>query len=189
MDWIDEISEAASILNDGGVILYPTDTIWGLGCDMNNEEALDKIFRIKNRPRNSPLILLVSSMDMLRNYTEYIHPRLENLLEVHEQPLTVIYDHTTHIPAYLMSEDKSIAIRIVQDAYTQSLIEYFGRPITSTSANQTGKPFPKYFGEITSDIIQQVDFISTFKRESREERHPSVIVRCDDAGELDFLRM
>lgn len=187
--WADEIANAVKLLQDGSVILYPTDTIWGLGCAMDSEEAVERIFRIKQRPRTSPLILLVSSFAMLRKYVNYIHPRLENLLEVHSQPLTVIYDKTKNIPHYLLNDQKSIAIRIVQDPYTQELIEVLGLPITSTSANITGHPFPKYFGEVSSEIIQQVDFISTYMRESREERQPSVIVRCDENGELDFLRM
>ena len=188
MNTSEDIISAIEIMERGGVILYPTDTIWGLGCDVLCEGAVDKIFRIKKRERKNPLILLVSSIEMLKEYVPAMHPRLENLLAFHEKPVTVIYDHVRNLPDYLKSKDGSVAIRITKEPYSHELVERLNRPITSTSANITGQAFPKYFGEVQSDILQQVDYISQWGRDSREEREPSVIMRIDLNGELDFVR-
>ncbi|MBK8778456.1 MAG: L-threonylcarbamoyladenylate synthase [Saprospiraceae bacterium] len=141
MNWTEEINTAVDILLDGGVILYPTDTIWGLGSDILHQEAVEKIYSLKKRERWQPLILLVSSIDMLKSYAINIHPRLENLLNVHGQPLTVIYDQVMGIPSYLRAKNGSVGIRICTDPYCIQLIEALGRPITSTSANLSGQPF------------------------------------------------
>ena len=184
----EDIINAIEILKKSGVILYPTDTIWGLGCDMLSEVGVDKIYRIKNRNRDSPLILLVSSIEMLKIYVPSINPRLENLLIYHEKPLTVIYQNVIGIPDFLKSKEGTIGIRVTNEEYSKSLITAFGRAITSTSANVSGYPFPKCFSEVSSDILQQVDYISLFGRESQEEREPSVIVQLDEDGGLDFIR-
>ncbi len=189
MEWTEEISEAVEILLNGGVILYPTDTIWGLGCDIRSDSGVDKIYSIKKRDRSSPLILLVSDMNMLRTYVPKIHPRLENLLNFHEKPVTVIYPVVVGIPNYLIASNGSVAIRVTKDPYCVDLITGVGRPLTSTSANLTGHDFPKHFGEIQSDILQQVDLIAQYNRESREEREPSVVVRYDESGVLEFVRL
>ncbi len=188
MVFTEEIENLADCLKKGGVILYPTDTIWGLGSDMNSKHAVDKIYSIKNRDRNKPLILLVSSIDMLKSYVPLVHPRLETLLTYFDKPLTVIYDHVIGIPSYLRAENGSAAIRIVRDAYCSALIEKLGRPITSTSANLTGQPFPKFFGEIQSDVMQYVDLIASYRREERTIREPSVIIKCALNGEFEFVR-
>lgn len=188
MEWKDEFKAGAGILVNGGVILYPTDTIWGLGSDILNEKAVDRIYTIKRRQRNSPLIILTSSIEMLKCYVKEIPPRLEDLLNFHEKPLTVIYKEVQDIPDFLLAEDKTVAIRVTKEFYSKGLIEAFGRPITSTSANVTGAPFPKGFGEIQSSIIERVDFISTYKRELMTEQMPSVIVRYDQNGDLEFVR-
>jgi L-threonylcarbamoyladenylate synthase len=188
MDWKDEFKAGAGILVAGGVILYPTDIIWGLGSDILNQKAVERIYSIKRRNRNSPLIILASSMEMLKCYVDEIPPRLEDLLNFHEKPLTVIYKKVRGIPDYLLAEDNTVAIRVTREYYSKGLIDTFGRPITSTSANVTGAPFPKGFGDIQSTIIEQVDFISTYKRELMTEQMPSVIVRYDENGDLEFVR-
>ncbi len=187
-EWKEEFKTAAGILVNGGVLLYPTDTIWGLGSDILNEKAVNRIYTIKRRNRHSPLIILVSSMEMLKCYVKEIPPRLEDLLNFHAKPLTVIYNEVHAIPDYLLAEDKTVAIRITSEFYSKGLIDAFGRPITSTSANVTGSPFPKGFGDIQSSIIEQVDFISTYKRDLMTEHMPSVIVRFDENGDLEFVR-
>jgi L-threonylcarbamoyladenylate synthase len=189
MDATEDIFFVLEILTKGGVILYPTDTIWGLGCDLQSNEGVEKIYRIKRRERSSPLILLVSSIEMLKNYVRTIHPRLENLLAFHEKPITVIYEDLMNVPDYILAPDGSIGIRVTKDAYSRDLIHALGRPITSTSANISGQPFPKYFGEVQSDILQQVDYISQFGRELRDEKEPSVVVKIEPDGELNFVRM
>ncbi len=189
MNWTEEIQETVKLLLDGGVILYPTDTIWGLGCDMMSKSAVKRIYSIKKREHSSPLILLVSSLEMLKQFTPIIHPRLENLLTFHKKPVTVIYEEVLGIPEYLKGPRGSVAIRVTKDPYCIELINALGRPVTSTSANISGQPFPRYFGEVQSDIMQQVDLIAQYRRESREERAPSVVVRFDEKGELEFVRL
>lgn len=184
----EEIESLADCLKKGGVALYPTDTIWGLGSDMNSRTAVDRIYSIKNRSRDKPLILLVSGLKMLKSYVPSIHPRLETLLSHFDKPLTVVYPQVAGIPSWLWSEKGEVAIRMVRDEYCQQVIDKLGNPLTSTSANQAGRPFPKHFGEIQSDIMQQVDFISNHRREDRTVREPSVIIRCLPSGEFEFLR-
>lgn len=188
MVFIEEIEHVVDCLRKGGVILYPTDTIWGLGSDMNSKHAVDKIFSIKNRPKDKPLILLVSSIEMLKSYVPLVHPRLETLLTYFDKPLTVIYEHVIGIPSYLRADNGSAAIRIVSDAYCIAMIEKLGHPITSTSANVSGQPFPKFFGEIQSNVMQHVDYISTYRREERSVQEPSVIIKCALNGEFEFVR-
>lgn len=188
MVFTEEIENLVDCLKKGGVILYPTDTIWGLGSDMYSKTAVDKIYSIKNRPRDKPLILLVSSIEMLKDYVPLIHPRLETLLTYFDKPLTVIYDHVIGIPSYLRAENGSAAIRIVRDPYCMAFIEKLGHPVTSTSANVTGQPFPKFFGEIQSNVMQYVDFISYHRREERSIQEPSVIIKCAMNGEFEFVR-
>jgi L-threonylcarbamoyladenylate synthase len=125
---------------------------------------------------------------MLKSYVPLVHPRLETLLTYFDKPLTVIYDHVIGIPSYLRAENGSAAIRIVRDAYCSALIEKLGRPITSTSANLTGQPFPKFFGEIQSDVMQYVDLIASYRREDRTIREPSVIIKCAVNREFEFVR-
>lgn len=184
----EEIEGLVDCLKNGGVALYPTDTIWGLGSDMNSKAAVDRIYTIKNRSRDKPLILLVSGLEMLKNYVPAIHPRLETLLSHFDKPLTVVYPQVAGIPSWLRSEKGEAAIRVVRDEYCQQVIDKLGNPLTSTSANQAGRPFPKHFGEIQSDIMQQVDFISNYRREDKTAREPSVIIRCHPNGEFEFLR-
>lgn len=188
MEWKEEFITGAGILVNGGVLLYPTDTIWGLGSDILNEKATERIYTIKRRNRTSPLIILVSSIEMLKCYVKEIPPRLEDLLNFHEKPLTVVYNEVVDIPEFLLAQDKTVAIRITKEFYSKGLIDAFGRPITSTSANVTGAPFPRGFGDIQSTIIEQVDFISTYKRDLISEQMPSVIVKFDENGELEFVR-
>src|SRR5690606_22838829 len=129
-------------------------TIWGLGSDMNSKAAVDRIFAIKKRSKDKPLIRWVSGLEMLKNYVPSIHPRLETLLSHFDKPLTVVYPKVAGIPSWLRSEKGEVAIRVVRDEYCQQVIDRLGNPLTSTSANQTGQPFPKHFGEIQSDIMQ-----------------------------------
>ncbi len=188
MNWKEEFKAATDILIKGGVILYPTDTIWGMGCDIFSKRAMEKIYSVKFRSKAQPLILLVSSIEMLKCFATDIPPRVEDLLSYHQKPLTVIYRKVKDIPDYLLAADGTVAIRITKEFYSKGLIDTLGRPITSTSANISGMPFPKSFGEIQSHIIEQVDFISTYKRDAIDNPLPSVIIKYEESGELDFVR-
>ena len=185
----DELLKAAETLKRGGIILYPTDTIWGLGCDPQNESAMDSLFKLKERPVGQALLLLVNSMEMLKNYVSDIHPRIETLLSHHTRPLTIIYPKAKDLPDYALGQDGSVAIRVVKDGICADLIRRFGGAITSTSANKHGESTPKHFGEIKSDIISGVDqVIGVDEEDSSNRREPSVIARYNEKGELDFIR-
>jgi L-threonylcarbamoyladenylate synthase len=186
--WVTELAAAVSTLEKGGIVLHPTDTIWGLGCDAFNEKAIEKIYKLKKRPLSSPLIVLVESLEMLKLYAPRIHPRVETLLSLHMKPLTIVYPNVKGFPDILYSEKKTVAIRVVQDAFCQAMIREFGKPIVSTSANLTGEPWPRGFGEINSEIIKGVNYVVRHRREEKVTGTPSVIATYNSKGNLSFLR-
>lgn len=187
MPFSDDISNAIKALKKGGVIAYPTDTIWGLGCDIDNADAVEKIYTIKNRDRNKPIILLVSDIDMLVKYVK-IHPRVETLLLYHFKPLTLIHKADRRIPKHLQSTERTIAIRIVQDDFCQKLIRKFGKPITSTSANIANEDFPKRYTDICSSVLRQTDYVVKYRQSDKKKGQPSIVAKYDKEGELIFLR-
>ncbi len=181
--------EILNTLRQGGVILYPTDTIWGIGCDATNETAVNKISEIKNRQPEKGYVLLVDSLEMLKKYVGDIHPRVETLLAYHSRPLTIIYDESFGVASNVLAPDGSVAIRITQDVFCRELIKQLGKPIVSTSANQSGQPFPAHYGEISSNILELVDLVVKYKQDNKERSEPSVIARFNpEQEELDFLR-
>lgn len=177
-----------STLAMGGLILLPTDTIWGIGCDATNPHAVEKVYALKNREREKPLIILVDSVERLSQYVEEVHPRIETLLLYHTRPLTVIYDKGRNLAPNLLGPGGSIGIRVVQDEFCRRVIAAFGKPLVSTSANISGQPFPRNFGEISSDILQGVDFVARIRQSEKELNSPSVIVRLGEEQELEFIR-
>ncbi len=189
-NWLPEdIHSAVEALNSGKLILYPTDTIWGIGCDAGNDEAVKAVYSLKKRDTAQPLIVLVSSIDMLLDYAESIHPRVQTLLNYHERPLTVIYPDVKELAPSLNKESNAVAIRVVQDNYCRALIDEFGIPIVSTSANVENDPFPRCFGEISSEVISGVDYVCKYRQyEKATDTSPSVIARYDSKGNLDFIR-
>ncbi len=184
----EKFDEILTVLRKGGVILYPTDTIWGIGCDATQEEAVEKILNLKNRKSDKGFVLLVDSIEMLKNFVDHVHPRVETLLSFHDRPLTVIYEQGVGLASNVLAADGSIAIRVVKDAFCRELIHQLGKPLVSTSANVSGAPFPAHFGEINSDVIEKVDFIVKYKQDNKEKGEPSVIVRLNKDEELDFIR-
>lgn len=183
-----EVHRTVQALRKGHVILYPTDTIWGLGCDFTNESAVKRIYEIKNRDENQPFLLLVDSIEMLKRYVARIHPRIETLLVYHEQPLTLIYKSPIGIPNYLLSKTNTVAIRYVKHRFCQELITHFGKPIVSTSANRSGETFPKNYRDISKTILQQTDYIVQYAQDDLTENAPSVLASYNAKGELEFLR-
>ena len=184
----DNLPDIVQFLQNGDVICYPTDTIWGIGCDATNEEAVAKISVIKKRPPEKGYVLLVSSLEMLKNYIPYIPPRLETLLDFHTRPLTMIYTEPENLPKSVLAPDGSVAIRIVQDDFCRQLIEQFGRPLVSTSANVAGQPFPTSFGAISSEILQSCRYVVRHRQRETEPAAPSSIARLDAFQELEFIR-
>ncbi len=184
----ESFNKLMNTLSSGGLVLLPTDTVWGIGCDATSVESVDKVYELKNRPKDKPLIVLVDGLEMLKEYVVHVHPRIETLLNFHERPLTVIYDQAKNIASNACATDGSIGIRIVQDEFCRKVISAFGKPLISTSANVSGEPFPGNFGEISSDILMGVDFVSKIKQSEKKRNEPSVIVKLAENGELDFLR-
>ena len=184
----DDISDIAAILEKGGTICYPTDTIWGIGCDALNEAAVARVSAIKGRTPEKGYVLLVSDLDMLKRYVPKLNPRLETLLAYHTRPLTIIYERNVGLPAYVKATDGSVAIRLPQDDFCQKLIAALGRPIISTSANKSGEPFPATYGGISSEILGAVDYVVKYRQDDREPHEPSSIAKLDRHLELEFLR-
>lgn len=184
----DDLDKMNQFLEDGKVVLCPTDTIWGLSCDALNKSAVDKVFRIKERDPSKKLILLVSSIEQLKNYVHSIHPRIETLIHFCNRPLTIIYKGGKNLKDYLLSDDGTIAVRVIKEGYMNELITKFGKPVVSTSANIQGEPGPGKFSDISDTLKNRVDYISTFGRNGRSSGKPSVIIKYNREGELIFLR-
>lgn len=187
----EKIDKAVEILKTGGIILHPTDTIWGLGCDPFNEKAIQKIQQIKKRPADQPFILLVHSIEMLKKYVLAIHPRVETLLSLHERPLTIVYPKVQGLNPPLVNKKGQGAFRIVNSGVCHDLLKKWNAPLLSTSANVHGEDTPTHFGEISSSIIRGSDFTFPFSREEKNglQQIPSTIATFDEKnGDLEFLR-
>ncbi len=173
-----ELSKALKILRKGGTILYPTDTVWGIGCDATNLGAIEQIYQIKKRKEKLPLIILVSSLTMLRKYVSIIPDSVIKFLEKTKKPTTIIYPRPKNLPQNLLAEDGSIGVRIVHYLMTQMLIDKFGKPIISTSANISGEPTPTTFDNISKTIIAEMDFIFN-KKYGMQTTTPSDIYKIN----------
>ncbi len=187
----EEVRTAVEHLKQGHVILYPTDTIWGLGCDPNNQEAVDRIFQIKKRDKSKPLILLVDSIERLRTLVPKIHPHLENILYYNERPLTIIFPRSTVRWAEgITAENGSIAIRVVRNEFCRKVIEELDHPLVSTSANISNQDYPRSYEDIHCAIRENVDHIVSWKPDvSPDEALPSLVAFYSARQkELVFLR-
>jgi L-threonylcarbamoyladenylate synthase len=182
------IDQAIAILQNGGVILYPADTIWGIGCDAANQEAVKRVYEIKGRDFNKPLIVLVSSISQLYEVVESVHPRIDTLLTLHDRPLTIIYPKAKEAYRHLAAKDGSLGVRVVRNCFCHNLLNAYGKPLVSTSANLSSSPSPTVFGTVSSEIISQVDFSLPAFTEKGIKGSASVIAKYDENGELDFLR-
>ena len=185
----EKFDEILAVLRRGGVILYPTDTIWAIGCDATSEKAVQRLINIKTQKPEKGYILLVDSIEMLKKYVGTIHPRVQTLLAYHTRPLTVIYDGAVGVASNAVATDGSVAIRIVQDAFCRELISQFGKPIIKTSANVTGADYPTNYGKISSDILEKVDKVVRLKQDVKTDSEPSIVARFNmETEEFDFLR-
>lgn len=186
--YLDNINDINRRLEEGQVVLCPTDTIWGLSCDAHNPVAVEKIFKIKNRSQEKKCILLVHDIPLLKKYVINLHPRVETLLSYHKAPLTVIHQAAKTVPRHLVSEDGTIAVRVTHHKLLSSVIAMLGRPIISTSANMQGEPSPLNFSDISEQVKNQVDLVFQYGRESKKSEGASRIIKYDQQGELVFLR-
>lgn len=184
----EDIRRALDVLNKGGVILYPTDTIWGIGCDATNEEAVSRVYAIKRRTDAKALITLVDSEAKIQGYVREIPDVAWQLIDCSTRPLTIIYDGARHLAPNLLAEDGSVAIRLTREAFSRELCLRFHRPIVSTSANLSGEPSPTTFDDISEDIKQAVDYVCTSRRDDRTPARPSSIIKLAANGEVKIIR-
>jgi L-threonylcarbamoyladenylate synthase len=180
-----DIVGALRVLREGGLLLFPTDTVWSIGCDASNPEAVQRLLDLK---RASELEALVDSPKMLRQHIVHLHPRIETLLAYHLRPLTICYEQGRDLPASLSRDDGSYAIRMVQDDYCRTLIRAFGKAIVTAPADLRDDAYPTNFGAISSDVFEQVDFIVHHRRNDKSIAQPSVMVQLGHKDELEFLR-
>lgn len=182
-----EISNSLEILKNGKVFLYPTDTVWGIGCDATDVSAVNKVFEIKKRPESKSLIILVDSLKMLQKYVLEIPSSVLDILENTKTPTTIIYKNPIQLASNVIASDNTVAIRIVQNEFCKQLINQFKKPIVSTSANISGSPTPKSFKEIEQPILDSVDYIVNLQREAINDKS-STILKVEENGEILVLR-
>ena len=178
--FITELDSALKVLERGHTILYPTDTVWGIGCDATSEHAVAKIFKIKNRANSKSLVVLVNSPEMLQNYIENVPEKVLAVLSKTTKPTTVIYKNPKNLAKKVIAEDQTVAIRIVRDDFCESLIRKFDKPIVSTSANISGDTTPKSFKDISEPILHSVDYIVNLAKEEINLKSSTIIKIMED---------
>lgn len=172
----------------GGLILYPTDTIWGIGCDATNEEAVRKVYALKRRSDHKAMLLLMDSSAKLNYYVQEVPEVAWDLIELADSPLTVIYSGARNVAPNLLAEDGSVGIRITQEAFSHKLCERFRKPLVSTSANVSGAPSPANFSEISDTIKSGVDYIVRYRQEDLSKAAPSHIIKLGAGGLVKIIR-
>lgn len=182
-----EIKNALEILKNGGLILYPTDTVWGIGCDANNPEAVKKVYNLKQREDSKALICLVADDRMLKKYVKQVPEAAQNIIDVTDKPTTIIYDEAQNLAENLIADDGSIAIRIPDDDFCFWLSRKFNGAIVSTSANISGQPTPKSFKEIAPEVLKGVDYVVNLQREKICDK-PSSIIKLSNNGLVKVIR-
>jgi L-threonylcarbamoyladenylate synthase len=186
MEW--EINKCLDFLKEGKTILYPTDTVWGLGCDATSFKAVEKIYSLKRRMEHKSLIILLDDSAKLVHYVQDIHPIAWDLLQGVGTPLTIIYPSGQNLAANVIADDGSIAIRITKDEFCRKLIQAFGKSIVSTSANITGTSTPLFFKNISPEIKENVDYIVSLYQNKLQAMKPSRIIRLFNNGEFEVIR-
>ena len=187
-----DLEEAVRVLREGGVIVYPTDTVWGIGCDATNEEAVQKIYSLKHRADTKSMLVLLDALGKLQGYVEEIPEAAWDLLECTsdgtQRPMTIIYPNARNLAKNLIAEDGSIGIRITGEAFSKALCERLKRPIVSTSANISGEPTAKNFSQISQQVLAQADYVCQYRRDDEEEKQPSSIVKLGLHNEIQIIR-
>lgn len=183
-----EIDNALQVLKDGGVILYPTDTIWGLGCDATNAEAAERINQIKKRSADKSFIVLLDTDNKLQSYVNDVPEVAYDLIGYAEKPLTIVFSNAKNLAQNVINSDGSVGIRIVKHEFCERLIQRFRKPITSTSANLSGEPSPRSFDDISQSIKDAVDYIVGLEQLESADKSPSTIMKLDSNGQFSFIR-
>ncbi len=183
-----DIEACLRVLESGGLILYPTDTIWGIGCDATNEDAVEKIFTLKKRIENKALIVLIADERSLLQYVASPHIEVFDYIQGVSRPTTIIYENAIGLAGNLLAEDGSVGIRICADEFCKHLIKRFRKPIVSTSANVSGFPPPKVFSDIDIAVKEGVDYVVHYRQDDMTPVEPSAVVKCGKDGRFTILR-
>lgn len=183
-----DIAEALKVLRAGGVILYPTDTVWGLGCDATNAQAVRRIYEIKQRAENKSLIILVNSVPMLERYVDNPPEVALQMAELSEKPMTIVYDRGRSLAEGVASGDGSVGVRICSEPFCDALITGLRKPLVSTSANISGNSAPAIFDEISEDVKAAVDYVCLWRQDDRSRSEPSSVIKVSGNGIVKILR-
>ncbi len=185
---IEDIKKACEVLRAGGLILYPTDTIWGIGCDATNEEAVKKVYELKKRSDNKAMLVLTDSPVKLETYVSEIPDIAWDLIEVADKPLTIIYSNAKNLANNLLGEDGSVGIRVTNEEFSRKLCESFRKPLVSTSANVSGESSPANFSEISEEVKNGVDYIVGYRQNDMQKASPSNIIKLGAGGLVQIIR-
>lgn len=184
----EEINKSVQLLKNGKTLLYPTDTIWGLGCDATNEEAVQRIFEIKHRPKEKSLVVLVSDDAMLERFVREVPEVAWDVIDNSQRPTTIVYPEAVGLAPSVTAADGSVAIRVANDDFCREMIRKFHRPIVSTSANISGEPPAVFFDDVSEEVKENVDYCVDWRRDDRTPSQPSVIMKIGLGGEFEFIR-
>ena len=184
----EDFQRALEVLNEGGLILYPTDTVWGIGCDATNAAAVSKLLHLKNRPIGKPLIVLVDQAGKIPQYIDEMPELAWDLIEVSEKPLTIVYDGAKNLAENALAVDGSIGIRVTRELFSQALCHRFRKPIVSTSANLSGRPTPKSFLGVDAAIVNGVDYVVHFRQSEMTLYTASGVLRLGMHGAIEVIR-
>lgn len=185
---VSDINRALDVLRAGGLILYPTDTIWGVGCDATNPAAVERVYQLKGRDQRKSLIVLLDNENKLPGYVDEVPEIAYQLIEYTERPLTIVYSGAKNLASNLIAEDGSIGIRIVNHPFCSPLLQRFRKPLVSTSANLSGQHAPKNFSEISQEIINGVDYVASYGQDDDQEKQASMVMKLEPGGKFSFLR-
>ncbi len=186
-DYKTEMQNCMETLKRGGLILYPTDTVWGIGCDATNADAVDKVYALKKRKDSQALICLVSDYKMLNQFVEDVPEVAYDILKYANKPTTIIYDDPIRVAENLIADDNSLAIRVSKDKFSNELVKRFRKPIVSTSANISGEKTPQSFAQISPEILKGVDYVVNLQR-SKQSGKPSAIIKLTIDGKVTVIR-
>jgi L-threonylcarbamoyladenylate synthase len=186
--FLDDVENCLRVLKSGGTFLYPTDTIWGIGCDATNSQAVEKVFQLKKRPETKSLVVLVADEKSILNYIAAPDLAVFDFINKQERPTTIVFDKAIGLAENIIAQDGSAAIRIVKDEFCKHLIKRFRKPIVSTSANISGQPAPVSFTAIDEEIQDDVDYIVKWRQDDNKAAVPSQIIKWNKDGTVTILR-
>ncbi len=185
----EEVEKSVKLLRQGKILLYPTDTIWGIGCDATNAKAVERVYKLKNRHEQKSMIVLLADKEKIQDFVEDVPPIAYDLIENAASPITIVYEKAKSLPKNLVASDGTIAIRVVKGDYCTAVIRELGKPMVSTSANISGEPAPRTFGQISETIKERVDYVVDVHRSRIRSVRPSTILKLETNGTFKILRL